>query len=101
MPWQATGDGLRLAVRLTPNASRDAVEDLTADAQGRVLLGVKVAAPPVDGQANRALVKFLAKAAGIRQADVAIVRGEASRVKLLRLDGDPEALAARMQALLR
>ena len=59
-------------------------------------LKVRVAAPPVEGAANAALVAFVAEALRLRRSDVAIVSGERGRVKLLELSGDPAALLARL-----
>jgi uncharacterized protein (TIGR00251 family) len=50
-------------------------------------LVVRVAAPPVDGRANDALCKLLAKRAGVPRGQVAIVRGARSRDKLVRIEG--------------
>jgi uncharacterized protein len=61
-----------------------------------VALRLRVAAPPVEGAANAALVAFVAEALRLRRSDVAIVSGERGRVKLLELSGDPAALLARL-----
>jgi uncharacterized protein (TIGR00251 family) len=71
-----------LEVLVQPRASRTRVAG-THD--GR--LKVQLAAPPVDGEANAALVEFLAGALGVRKADVTIERGEAGRRKTLRVRG--------------
>jgi uncharacterized protein len=47
---------------------------------------VALTAPPVDGEANQALKKLLAKALGVSKSDVKILRGERARIKLLRVD---------------
>lgn len=57
-------------------------------------LKLQLAAPPVDGEANLALVAFLADALGVRKADVAIVRGETGRRKTVRVAGATAAAAA-------
>lgn len=44
-------------------------------------LAVKVAAPPVQGKANRELVRFLAEVLAVPRADISIVQGETSRSK--------------------
>ena len=52
---------------------------------GRLL--VRVAAPPVDGRANRALCKLIAKRAGVARGKVTVVRGERARDKVVRMEG--------------
>lgn len=49
-------------------------------------LKLRLAAPPVEGRANDALRAFLADAFGVPQRNVTIVRGEASRDKIVRID---------------
>jgi uncharacterized protein (TIGR00251 family) len=71
-----------LRVRLTPRADRDAVALGEDD-----VVRARVSAPPVDGQANAALVKLLAKALGVPKSRVAVVRGQAARDKVVRVDG--------------
>ena len=97
-PWKAGPDGLTVAVRLTPRGGRDGFDGIGADADGAAHLRVRVSAPPVDGAANAALVKLLAKAAGARRGDVAFVSGETARVKRLSIAGDAAALAAALEA---
>jgi len=86
---------VRLAVRLTPRGGRDSVEGWARDDAGRVYLKARVAAPPVDGQANAALVRLIAKALGAPASAVRIASGETARMKQLEIDGvDAAALAA-------
>lgn len=68
----------RLTVRVTPRASRDAVEGFRDDGA----LAVRVTAPPADGAANAAVVSLLAKALGVPSRDVVLVTGASSRVKV-------------------
>ena len=84
---------LRLTVRLTPKGGRDAIEGWFQDAAGRRLLKARVAAPPEDGKANRALVELIADAFDVAKGKVAIVSGEASRIKVIEILGDANALA--------
>lgn len=48
---------------------------------------LRIAAPPVDGKANAAIQKFLAKLAGVRASDVTIVSGQTSSTKLIEIEG--------------
>jgi uncharacterized protein (TIGR00251 family) len=50
-------------------------------------LKVRVAAPPEDGRANRAICRLLAKELGVRVADVAIIRGHSTAEKTARVGG--------------
>lgn len=71
-----------IAVRLQPRARRTEI----AGQRGGALL-VRVTAPPVDGKANQALRRLIAKRAGVALGRVSIVRGAASRDKLVRVEG--------------
>ena len=92
-PWVRDEAGAAvLEVLVQPRASRTRV---VGEHDGR--LKIQLAAPPVDGEANAALVAFLAERLGARKADVAIARGETGRRKTVRVAG---ASAARCVAAL-
>ena len=76
-----------LAVRLTPGASADRIDGWGVDAEGRPVLKVRVRARPVEGEANTALVRLLAKALGVPKSGVAIQRGGQSRTKMIDVAG--------------
>lgn len=79
----------RITVRLQARAHRD---ELIGFLDG--VLVARVSAPPVDGRANRALCRLIARHAGVAPSRVTIVRGERSREKLLQVDGvDQSALS--------
>ncbi len=69
-------------VRVAPRASRSRVIGVQDGA-----LKVALTAPPVDGAANEALRKLLAKTLGVSKSDVEIVRGDRARIKVLRVNG--------------
>ena len=89
-PWlrQEPG-GLVLEVLVQPRASRTRT---AGEHGGR--LKIQLCAPPVDGEANAALIAFLAEALGVRKADVVVVRGESGRRKTVRVTGAGAAAAA-------
>ena len=99
-PYAAIGGGVRLALRLTPRASRNGVDGVVADAEGRPLLKLRLVAPPVEGAANEALIAFLAKTLSLRKADITIRSGETSRVNILHLAGDSAAILRKLDAWL-
>jgi len=86
---------LRLVVRVRPRGGRDAVEGWEADAAGRPVLQLRVAAAAADGAANAAVVVLLAEALGRPKSAVRIVRGQAARLKQIEVDGLEEAEAKR------
>ena len=100
-PYAAVEGGVRLAVRVSPRGSRNAIEGIGMGADGKPSLAVRLTAPPVDGAANEALVAFLAQQLGLRKKDILIRSGETGRLKILHLSGDPAALCARLAALTR
>lgn len=72
----------RIEVRVQPRARRD---EIAGERDGALL--VRVTAPPVDGRANDALCKLLAKRLRIAPSRVSVVRGASSRHKLLEIEG--------------
>lgn len=98
-PYGVTANGIRLAVRLTPRASRDGLDGIGTDADGRSILRIRLTAPPVDGAANQALIDFLAAILSVRKKDIVIRSGETGRLKILEIAGKPDVLAARLDGL--
>ena len=84
-------NSMTLVCKVTPNSRESACAGWSTDAQGRPVLLVKLAAPPVDGRANDELVRFLAVWCGCPRNQIAITRGASSRTKTLQV---PDALAA-------
>ena len=72
----ARGDGVLLLLSVMPNARRTEVDGLHDGA-----LRLRLAAPPIDGRANEALVAWLAKSLGVPKRDIEVLRGESSRRK--------------------
>ena len=77
---------MRVDVHVVPRASRSAILGVH---DGRIK--VSLDAPPVDGEANAALIAFFAKALKRPKRDVQLVRGDTSRQKTLALRGVSEA----------
>ncbi len=95
VPWSLTSGGAVLAVRLTPKGGRDAIEGIDVLADGRAVLAVRVRALPAEGEANKALIRVIAKAVGIPSRDVTLVAGATARLKRLAILGHgPTAIAA-------
>ena len=90
----------RLPVRLTPGAAADRIDGWDLDTDGRPVLRVRVRARPVEGEANAALIKLLARTLRVPKSAVALDRGGQSRLKMIRVDGlSDEDLRARLTDL--
>ena len=94
-------DGLDLFVRLTPRASRDAIEHVETTADGRAHLSARVRAMPEKGAANAALERLLAERIGLPKRAVSVVSGSTARLKTIRLTGDTAALARMLELALK
>ena len=87
--------GSALAVRVTPRASRNEIVEMLEDGT----IKVRIAAPPVDDEANAALIEFLADILGVAKSRLDIVAGETGRDKLISvLDMDVETAHQRIVA---
>ena len=84
-----------IAVRVTPRASKDEIVGWRDDG---VLL-VRLTAPPVEGAANEALCRLIARAVRVAPSRVSVVRGERSRDKVVAVEGfDATSLRAALTA---
>ena len=75
-------DGLWLAIKVQPRASVNEIGELLGNE-----LRVKVTAPPVDSAANEAVLRLLAERLDCPRNQVELVRGNASRHKVIKLHG--------------
>ncbi len=77
--FRSSDDGVLISLRVSPGAKKSGVEGL----YGEGSIKLKVAAPPVDGKANKEVESFLAKLLGLRKSDVEIIHGASSRDKVV------------------
>jgi len=75
-------DIITITVRIIPRSSRS---EIVGEIEGAVK--VRVSSPPVDGAANAELIKLFSKKLGVARSAIAIVSGETSRTKRLRITG--------------
>jgi uncharacterized protein len=85
--WRTSADGIEIAVRVTPRASKDVLAAGTPEH-----FAARLAAPPVEGAANAALVALVAKSFGVPKRAVALIAGDTARLKRLSVAGDIAAL---------
>ena len=99
MPWAAAGNGVTLAVRLTPRGGRDAIDGIARLADGSVVLKARVRAAATEGEANAALTQLIARVVGVSPRDVELVAGATSRIKRLAISGDGPTLLAALEKI--
>src|SRR5512143_1589705 len=85
--------GSALAVRITPLARRNKIVEVLPDRT----IKIHLAAPPVDGEANEALIEFLSDVLNVAKSRIEIVAGQSGRDKLISvLDMDAETAHKRI-----
>ena len=97
--WTVGADGVVVTVRLTPKGGRDTIDGIETLADGRAVLKVRVRALPMEGEANAALCRVLARALGVPSGRVEITGGATSRIKRVKIVGDAAALGAALEML--
>jgi len=83
-----------LSLHIQPGAKKSSVAGLHGEA-----LKIRLAAPPVDGKANTALVAFVAELLQLPRAAVSLKSGQTSRQKVLRVEGVDEKRLADLASL--
>ncbi len=92
--------GIEFAVRVLPRARRPGVSGARRDAGGRVLVELRVSAPPEKGRANREVTRLVAGLLEVPPSAVHIRSGESARSKRLFVAGPADALRQRLAAAL-
>jgi len=90
MWYRRDDDSITLTLHIQPGAKRSEVAGLHGEA-----LKIRLAAPPVEGRANEALVRFVADSFDVPLRQVELLRGAQSRHKMVKVTGskvDPENL---------
>lgn len=82
IPIRDTSSGASFAIKVHPRAKKDAIAGEVGDA-----LKVSLTAPPVEGKANEACIRFFADLLRVPRSSVTIAAGESSRNKVIRVHG--------------
>lgn len=82
---------MKIALKVTPGARRNEILGWEDDYPqiGRVLR-VKIAAPPVEGKANKEIVTFMAKTLGIPKSAIELLHGSTGRIKLIQVPDEAD-----------
>jgi uncharacterized protein (TIGR00251 family) len=87
----------KISIRLTPRSSKDRFVSKQGDQ-----IKINLTAPPVDGEANQSLIRFLAKSLGVKASNLTIVQGMSSRTKTVQVSGyDQEQLDDMLESALK
>ena len=86
-----SGDAITLTLHIQPGAKKTEVAGEHGDA-----LKIRLAAPPVDGKANAALLEFIADRLDVAKSAVTLKSGQTSRRKVVGVGGVSEGLAAKL-----
>ena len=90
-PISPTATGVLLRLRVQPRSSREGVAGVMADT-----IRLRLMAPPVDGAANEALIRFLAASLKVPRSAVELVSGRTGRIKLVAVAGVSVEQAVRL-----
>lgn len=95
-PWlRVLAGAVEVKVRVVPRSSRDRVAGVLGDR-----LKLQVTSPPVEGEANRAVLDLMAKSAGLPSRAATLAAGSTGRSKTVRLEcEDPAAVARKLVEL--
>ena len=93
MWYRREGDSITLTLHVQPGAKRSEVAGLHGEA-----LKIRLAAPPIEGRANEALVKFIAGLFSVPQRQVELLRGAQSRHKMVKVEGSEVEPASLVEA---
>lgn len=90
--WRWEGADLHLTIRVQPRSASDQVVGIVGDT-----VRIRLTAPPVEGKANRALTRLVAREFGVAPSRVAVMKGEHGRDKHLRI-ARPRSIPAWLEA---
>ncbi len=96
-PWKLQADGILISVRLTPRSSKDQIEKIGEQSDGRQLVFARVRAVPEKGAANKAVAALFTKALSVTKSSVEVIAGHTARIKTLHVLGEPQELAKRLE----
>ena len=89
---QDKGAYTTIVCKIHPNSSKESIEGIRDDH-----LIIRLCAPPVEGKANKALIKLISKRLRIAKSKISIEQGEKGRVKVLSLEGiSPDEVLSRL-----
>lgn len=98
LPLTMQKDRIGLCIKARPGRSRARAMRIVDIGDGKTALEVSVSAPSEGGRANKAIIQTLAKALGVRTADIMVKAGQTGRIKILEIIGDAQELSTKAHA---
>ena len=95
-PFAAVEGGVKLAIRLSPKASRNQIEGVFIDVDGQAVLKASVTTVPENGKANKSLIKLLSKELKLVKTMISLVSGSKDRNKVLMITGETNDLLSKL-----
>jgi len=83
IPYKKTKNGITIEVKVEPRSSRRGIAGIMENN----IVKVKLTAPPVEGAANEQLIEIIAEELKVRKAQVKIIRGQSSKIKVVEITG--------------
>ena len=80
-------ENLILSCKVIPNKKESKIVEVSEDG----LLRIEIKAPPIEGKANRELIRIIAKLFGLNKSQITIIKGLNSKNKLIKIDSDNKA----------
>lgn len=91
MPYTVQNDGIKLNIRVIPNASKCEILDIIDNS-----LKVKLNVPPIEGKANKKCIEYFSKLLHVAKTSIEIISGEKSKNKVLYIKGNPERILEKL-----
>ncbi|MBN9542532.1 MAG: DUF167 domain-containing protein [Alphaproteobacteria bacterium] len=86
MPYVVKDNTILLKIKVSPGASKNKIGKIENDADNKPFLKIYISTPPVDGKANKYLVKFLADNLNISASKIKIISGLTSKIKTIQIE---------------
>lgn len=87
---------MKLALKITPGARRNECLGWEGHPQAGTVLKLKIASPPVDGKANRAIIAYLAELLGLGKSEISLLHGTSGRIKLVEVPDSAQQKLAQL-----
>ncbi len=88
---------MKLAVKITPNAKKSEIIGWEEDPKMGSILKIRIAAPPVEGKANKAVIAFFSDFLKVPKSQVSIIHGDTGRIKLIDLPDEAKKVLRKCQ----